>query len=112
MTCCTRVSPLIAITAAIGLGAIGLWVGGAAPTGEIPDRAPASAVISLVDLERVMQGLKEVKDLNAQVGAETDLKNKDLQAMEGRIKKRDEEVKLLPADSKERRAKIVEGIEL
>lgn len=71
-----------------------------------------SAVIGTVDLNKVMESLVEVKERNAQINAKGTERQKVLDGLSDELKTIDADLKMLPAESKERVDKIAKGIEL
>lgn len=95
-----------------GVAAIGgaaLFRAGASSMPVVP--APAPSVVGLIDLTKVTKGLNEIKDRNATLNAKAADYQKQLDELSAKLTKINEDLKLLPDGSKERRAKVFEGVE-
>lgn len=92
------------------LAGAALFRAGASSLPQAP--APAPSVVGLIDLTLVTKGLNEIKERNAQLNTKAADYQKQLDDLAGKLAKINEDMKLLPAESKERRAKIFEGLEL
>lgn len=99
------------VTAAVAaMAGVALFRAGATSLPQAP--APAPSVVGLVDLTLVTKGLNEIKERNAQLNAKAAEYQKQLDELAGKLAKINEDIKLLPSTSKDRRAKIFEGLEL
>ncbi len=73
---------------------------------------PSPSVVGLIDLTLVTKGLNEIKDRNAALNTRAADFQKQLDDVSAQLNKINEEIKLLPAESKERRKKVFDGLEL
>lgn len=100
---------LVMLGIAVMAGAA-LFRAGASSMPAVP--GPAPSVIGLIDLTLVTKGLNEIKDRNAQLNTKAAEYQKQLDDLSAQLIKINEDLKLLPADSKERRPLVFKGLEL
>ncbi len=100
---------LVTLGIAVIAGAA-LFRAGASSMPALP--GPSPSVIGLIDLTLVTKGLNEIKDRNALLNGRAAAYQKQLDEISGKLIALNEEIKLLPDGSKERRAKVFEGLEL
>ncbi|MCC6427375.1 MAG: OmpH family outer membrane protein [Phycisphaerales bacterium] len=86
------------------LGVAGLRAAPALPTAPAPLAAPKSSV-AVINLEHLMAKLDETKSLNADLKITFDNRQKELDDLINKAKALEEEIKILPEESKERRLK-------
>jgi Skp family chaperone for outer membrane proteins len=79
--------------------------------GPAPAPVQAKSGVAVVNLERLMEKLDEVKALNDELKISFDERQKQLTELSERVKSLEAEVKLLPAEDKGRRLKYAEYLE-
>lgn len=77
-----------------------------------PPPPPSPAVVGLVDIQKVINGLDEFKARKLGLQADVDARQKELDAKTDSYKKAKADLDLLKPDSKERRNKFAELIEI
>jgi len=96
-----NLATLVACLVVIGI--IG-WRAGAESTGARLRAEPTS--VAIVNVEKALNDLAELADLNTALKARVDARQKDLDDLRDRIKRLDEELKLQPENSTEKRREL------
>lgn len=96
------------VVAAIALGCFGFLRAGATNR----NFAPPATVVATVDVQKLMEGLAEVKARNEVLRADATKKQAELDEMRAKIKKVKEDLELMNKESIDYRNKFAEGIVL
>ncbi len=85
---------------------------GEAPLGRAPFNAAPKTAVGLVNLEKLMKDLQEIKAMNADLKVTFDARQKELDDLSTKGKALEKEIEVLAADSKERRNKQAQLYEM
>lgn len=96
--------------AVLSITALTGWHAGATAT--TASLAPEPARIATVNLEKLVEGLQEIKDRDGAVRAKGQERQSEINSLTDELKKIDTELEALPKGSKERREKVAKGLEL